>query len=103
MNEKLRKEIASLEEKIIANHRFDTELFKEMNDAQRKLGILSDDRPFCPFMRPQFFTRDKYTKIKHAAEVLARVFETMTFAALENDEIMRELDLSEPRRANGEN
>lgn len=95
MNEKLAKDIASLEEKIIANHRFDTELFEELNEAQKELGILSGDRPFCPFMRPHFFTREKYAEIKHAAEVLAEAFETMTFAALENKEIMRELDLSE--------
>ena len=95
MNEKLAKKISSLEEKIIAAHRFDTELFGAMNDAQRELGILSDDRPFCPFMRPQFFTREKYDQIKQAAEILGQAFETMTFAALENAEIMRELDLSE--------
>ena len=94
MNEKLAKEIVSLEKKIIDNHQFDKKLFNEMNEAQRELGILSDDRPFCPFMRPQFFTREKYAEIAHAAEVLAAAFETMTYAALENEEIMRELDLT---------
>ncbi|MEO6590034.1 MAG: hypothetical protein ABIP06_12095 [Pyrinomonadaceae bacterium] len=95
MNEKLAEKIRLLEEETVENHRRDTELFTAMNDAQRELGILSDDRPFCPFMRPHFFTRKKYEQIKHAAEVLAQAFETMTFAALENAEIMGELDLSE--------
>lgn len=94
MNEKLAKEIVSLEKKIIENHQFDKKLFNEMNEAQRELGILSDDRPFCPFMRPQFFTRKQYAEIAHAAEVLAAAFETMTYAALENEDIMRELDLT---------
>ncbi len=95
MNEKLARKIASLEEKLITNHRSDTELFEALNQAQRELGILSGERPFCPFLRPHFFTREKYVEIKRAAEVLAQAFETMTFAALENEEIMRELDLSE--------
>lgn len=95
MNEKLAEKIALLEEKIIANHQFDKKLFEEMDQAQRRLGILCDDRPFCPFMRPQFFTREKYAEIAHAAQVLAAAFETMTFAALENEEIMSELDLTE--------
>lgn len=95
MNEKLAKKIAPLEETIIANHRFDTELFDSLNEAQRNLGILSGDRPFCPFVRPHFFTRKKYSELKQAAEVLAHAFERMTFAALENEDIMRELDLTE--------
>ena len=95
MNEKLARKIATLEERLIANHRFDTKLFDDLNQAQRRLGILSDDRPFCPFLRPQFFSREKYEQIGHAAEVLAEAFETMTFAALENEEIMRELDLTD--------
>ena len=42
-----------------------------------------------------FLRAKNTTEIAHAAEVLAAAFETMTYAALENEEIMRELDLSE--------
>jgi hypothetical protein len=69
MDEKLEKKIHNLEENIIGAHRFDTELFKKLDKAQRELGILDDGRPFCPFLRPHFFTRRKYEQITRAAEV----------------------------------
>lgn len=94
MNEKLEKKIEHLEEKILENHQNDTELFQKLNEAQRELGILEAGRPFCPFLRPHFFTREKYNQIRHAAEVLAEAFEQLTYAAFENEEIMRELDLT---------
>ena len=95
MNEKLERKIARLEEKIFENHQNDAELFQKLNAAQRELGILENGRPFCPFLRPHFFTGGKYDEIKHAAETLAEAFEQMTFAAFENEEILRELDLTE--------
>jgi hypothetical protein len=95
MNEKLARAVENLDERILANHRFDKKLFSELDEAQRKLGLLSDERPFSPYLRPTFFTRAFYEKITRAAEVLAVALEKMTFAALENAEIMGELDLSE--------
>lgn len=95
MNEKFEKKIQNLEKKIIAEHRFDTKLFSELNEAQRKLGILDDERPFCPFLRPHFFTREKYEEITHAAEVLAGAFERLTLAALDDEKLLAEFDLTE--------
>ncbi len=95
MNKKLERKITRLEEEIFENHQNDAELFQKLNDAQRELGILEDGRPFCPFLRPHFFTGEKYEEIKRAAEVLADAFERLTYAAFENDEILRELDLTE--------
>jgi hypothetical protein len=98
MNEKLEKKINALEAKIIENHKGDTELFQSLTEASRKFGILESGRPFCPFLRPHFFTRAKYNEIAHAAENLAEAFERMTFAALDNDEILDELDLTETEK-----
>ena len=94
MNAKFEKKIQKLEEKIIGEHQFDTKLFAKLNEAQRELGILDDGRPFCPFLRPHFFTRQKYEEITHAAEVLAAAFERLTLAALEDDELLAEFDLT---------
>ena len=95
MNEKLEAAIRRLDQKIIAPHQYDTKLFSDLTAAQRELGILDHGRPFCPFLRPHFFTRKKYEEIIKAAEILAAAFERMTYAALENEEILNELDLSE--------
>lgn len=95
MNEKFEKKIQNLEKKIFAQHRFDTKLFAELNEAQRELGILDDERPFCPFLRPHFFTRRKYEKITRAAEVLAAAFERLTLAALDDEKLLAEFDLTE--------
>jgi glutathionylspermidine synthase len=95
MNEKLAACVRLLDEKIIARHGRDRQLFRQLDEAQRKLGLLSGDRPFCPFARPHFLTRKKYMEISRAAEIIAAAFETMTRAALENEDVMRELDLTE--------
>ena len=95
MNEKLEGKVRRLEEKIHAAHKNDRELFARLNQAQFELGILDDGRPFCPFLRPHFFSRAKYEKIARAAEIIAAACERMTAAALDNSEILAELDLSE--------
>lgn len=94
MNKKLEKKISKLEAEIIENHQTDTKLFEQLLNAQSELGILDHGRPFSPFLRPCFVTREKYNEIKYAAETLAKAFERMTIAALENDEILNELDLT---------
>ncbi len=95
MNIKLEKKINDLEAEIINNYQHDTKLFEQLHNAQNDLGIIDDGRPFAPFLRPCFVTREKYREISHAAETLWQAFERMTFAALEDQEIMRELDLTE--------
>lgn len=95
MNEKLTELVGRLDRSLIENHRTDRELFAKLNERQRQLGIMSDDRPFAPFLRPQFFTRPFYDEISRASEVLAEAFDAMTIAALDDDEILAELGLTE--------
>ena len=94
MNEKFEKKIQNLEKKIFERHRFDTKLFAELIAAQRELGILDSERPFCPFLRPHFFTRQKYEEITRATEVLAGAFEHLTLAALDDEKLLAEFDLT---------
>lgn len=95
MNERLEKLVEKLDEKLLAKYRFDTPLFDELSRIQKQTGILHDERPICPFLRPHFFPRSRYEAIKYAAENLHLAFERMTEAALENREIMAELGLTE--------
>lgn len=95
MNGKFEKKIQNLEKKIFREHRFDKKLFAELDRAQRELGILDSERPFCPFLRPHFFPRQTYEKIKRAAEVLAVAFERLTLVALNDEKLLAEFDLTE--------
>ncbi len=95
MDNNLDRIVAELDRSLIEDHRTDTQLFKTLDEAQRDLGILAGDRPFAPFLRPQFFSRSQYKEIAHAAEVLADAFEVMTQAALVEEEVMTELALTE--------
>jgi hypothetical protein len=95
MRERLEKLVSNLDEKLLEKYRFDAALFSRLSEIQKRTGILHDDRPICPFLRPHFFPRSRYAAIKHAAENLHHAFERMTGAALENAEIMAELNLTE--------
>ena len=85
---KLEEIVEKLDESLLDNHRFDVSLFAKLTQIQRAAGILHDDRPICPFLRPHFFARSKYNEIKSAVEELHLAFESLTDAALANDEIM---------------
>ncbi len=95
MNKNLENEVAELNGKLCANHRTDADLFAKMTKIQAELGLLYDDRPTCPFLRPHFLSRRQYDEIARAAETIAETFRTLTHAALENDEILAKFDLSE--------
>jgi hypothetical protein len=95
MNERLEKLVERLDEKLLEKYRFDTRLFDVLSEIQKQTGILHDERPICPFLRPHFFPRSRYEAIKRAAENLHLAFERMTEAALRNAEIMAELGLTE--------
>ncbi len=98
MNKNLEEKIERLEKSIIENHQNDTALFDKLSNAQLEFGILDDGRPFAPVMRPYFFSRSKYAELVHAAETLHAAIERLTYAALENPQIMDELDLNETER-----
>ncbi|MCU0238904.1 MAG: hypothetical protein MUC29_05640 [Pyrinomonadaceae bacterium] len=87
--------IAQLDAQIRANHFSNVQLFNDLTEAQRELGLLQGSRPTCPFLRPHFISRQKYNAISHAAEVLHTAFEAMTNVALENAEMLSLLDLTE--------
>lgn len=87
--------IDRLDAELIDRHKLDLSLFSQLDQVQRELGVLSGDRPFSPFLRPHFMTREFYREIAYAAETLASAFETMTIAALEDDAILAELSLTE--------
>lgn len=95
MDRPLSEMVTLLDQALIENHHTDEKLFAELDASQLELGIMSGERPFSPFLRPQFVTRAGYTEIAHASEVLAEAFDTMTLAAFENDEIMADLGLTE--------
>jgi hypothetical protein len=95
MRESLEKLVQNLDEKLLEKYRFDTGLFRRLSEIQRQSGIMHDDRPICPFLRPHFFARSHYEAVARAAENLHLAFERMTEAALENPQIMAELVLTE--------
>jgi hypothetical protein len=64
-------------------------------EAQRGLGLLHGDRPLCPYLRPFFMSRSGYEEISRASTWIHRAFERLTDAALADDELLRELDLTE--------
>lgn len=92
---KLEEIVEKLDESLINNHRFDATLFAKLTQIQKEAGILHDDRPICPFLRPHFFARSKYDEIKSAVEELHLAFESLTEAALASDELMSEINLTE--------
>lgn len=87
--------VSQLDRQLLAEHRYDTELFEELTALQHSSGILHGDRPICPFLRPYFLSGQRYTEIRRAARTLFDAFRSITHAALENDEILAELGVSE--------
>ena len=87
--------VKALDGELLRVHRHDTELFDELTACQQASGILHGDRPICPFLRPYFLNESRYAAICNAAASLYGAFGSITSAALEYDEIMSELDLSE--------
>lgn len=95
MNPELDRIVHELDHDLLARYRFDVPLFERLNAVQHETGILHDDRPICPFLRPHFFPRSRYERIKAAAETLHAAFERMTEAALADDLLMSEFGLTE--------
>jgi hypothetical protein len=87
--------LSELDDLIVQNHRTDRALFDELTTLQREHGILHDERPICPFLRPYFLGRTTYDRVARAASVLSGAFERLTEAALADPTIARELGLTE--------
>jgi len=96
------KQLASavrwLDERIARDALIGPILFEQLLNVQRELGLLHDERPICPFLRPLILSRSQYTRVAHAAEQLATAFERLAHAALLDDALMNELDLTERER-----
>lgn len=95
MAKDLQSLVSELDRDLMREYRFDTDLFGELTDIQRKHGILHGERPICPFLRPYFLEASRYNAIRHAAQVLSKAFGSLTKAALESDELMEILGMTE--------
>ena len=84
-----------LDRELIANHRSDAGMYERLADQQRRLGLLHDDRPICPFLRPYFLSESRYRAICHAARHLSTAFEKLTGTVLESPDLIDELAISE--------
>lgn len=95
MSEKLEMIVTRLDEEICGDEFVNSEAFLRRLKAEQQSGILHDDRPICRYLRPHFLARSQYEKITRAAEIINHAFERLVTAALENDEILAEFDLTE--------
>ncbi|MCA1639061.1 MAG: hypothetical protein LC768_12140 [Acidobacteria bacterium] len=97
--------VRKLDEQICRDERLDRELFAQLFDKERELGLLHDERPYCPFLRPHFITRSQYEKVARATEVLSGAFELLAAAALSLfrplKNFSRSTNIGDPRRING--
>jgi hypothetical protein len=84
-----------LDQRISDEREIGPELFARLFEAQRELGLVHGDRPFCPFLRPYLLTRSRYEEIARAAETLAIAFERLAASALEDDALLELLSLTE--------
>lgn len=64
-------------------------------ESQRALGLLHGDRPLCPYLRPFFLSRSSYDEISRASSSIHSAFERLTEAALADESLLAELDLTE--------
>lgn len=94
MNLTQQKEIEELNAHLVENWQANTTEVEELFGAQKELGLTFDDRATCPFLRPHFVGRELYEEIVDAAQKIALAEETLTHAALENDELLEFLDLT---------
>ncbi len=91
----LSEKIDDLNAALLREYKNDKKLFEKLTDVQSDLGLLFDDRPTCPLLRPHFLSRSQYSEIVYAAEMIAEAEERLTYAALENDQLRARFDLTE--------
>jgi len=98
MTDQLDVLIEELNQKLNSEYGTDEALFKRLIDIQRELGLLYGDRPTCPLLRPHFLSRRQYDEIAFAAETIAQAAETLTYAALKDEELLNRFDLTDQER-----
>jgi hypothetical protein len=87
--------VQNLDREILNDFSINQALFEELLEAQRELGLLHGTRPTCPFLRPHFLSRSQYQKIIYATNVLAKAFERLAEAALQDKILLSLLGLTE--------
>jgi len=95
MTLKLDALVSELDARLIDRYRHATDFFAQLDRVQHETGILHDDRAICPFLRPHFFPRSRYDRVRAAAEILHTAFERVTEAALADPVLMAEFALTE--------
>ena len=98
MKNVLDEKVAALNGALFNEYRNDTELFAQLMKVQSDLGLLFGDRPTCPLLRPHFISRSQYDEIVYAAEMIAAAEERLTYAALEDEELLGRFDLTETEK-----
>lgn len=87
--------VQALDDRILNDPAIDSDLLAHLLAQQRELGLLHGDRPTCPFLRPHILYRSQYDAIARASQTIAEAFETLVDHALTNEELLRELGLTE--------
>ena len=85
---------AWLERRILRDETLTPELFARLRERSRRTGLVHGERPICDVLQPLLLTRARYDRIKRAAEILARAFESLTRAALGDASVMAEVGLT---------
>lgn len=87
--------VKALDRRILNSPNLEPVEFERLIAAQRELGLLHDDRPTCPFLRPQILGRTQYEKIRAAGETIAIAFEKLAAKALEHQPLLSDLGLTQ--------
>jgi hypothetical protein len=94
-SQQLSSAVAWLDSRISEDSQLGPEMFARLFEAERELGLLHDERPICPFLRPYLLPRAQYEEMARAASILAGAFERLAAAALHDERLLAELDLTE--------
>lgn len=95
MEAEWRTAIDELNKKLVEQYSGNEGFLEELRSAQSDLGLLYDGRPTIPFLRPHFLTRERYDKVMAAAESVAAAGDRLAEAALEDDDIVDRLGLTD--------
>jgi glutathionylspermidine synthase len=90
--------LKEFDDRIMRSAELNESLFERLTELQRELGLVFGDRPTCPFLRPHIITRTQYDEVARAARIIAVAIEKMVARALNDDELLMQLDLT-PREA----
>ncbi|HUF02844.1 MAG TPA: hypothetical protein VMM38_01570 [Aridibacter sp.] len=98
MEEERRAAVDELNQRLVEEYSGKTEFLQELLSVQGDLGLLYDGRPTIPFLRPHFITRTQYDEAMLASESVAAAGERLAAAALEEEDILERLGLTETEK-----